>query len=86
MKYRELKSELAKFGIQEKKRRGKGSERLFYHPNYEGRGYRSIPVTCHGEGKDLKEGMLAAVLRRFGLKQRPPGSTNLVRDPEKPLL
>lgn len=86
MKYRDLRSELKKFGIQEDPKRCKGSERLFFHLNYEGKGYRAITVTCHGEGKELKPGMLKAALRRFGLKQEPPRSSNLIRDPHRPLI
>ena len=58
MKYRELRDELKKFGIYEDIKRGKGSERLFFHLDYEGKGYRSIPATCHGEGKEVRPGML----------------------------
>jgi predicted RNA binding protein YcfA (HicA-like mRNA interferase family) len=46
--------------------RGKGSERMIYHPDVEGRA-ASIPVKCHGEGTELRKGVLAAIRRRFKL-------------------
>ena len=46
-------------------RRGKGSEVIFFHPNINGRS-ESIPVTHH-KGRDLRIGMLLAILRRFNL-------------------
>lgn len=46
--------------------RGKGSERIIYHPDIDGRP-ASIPVKCHGEGTELRKGIISAILRRFNL-------------------
>lgn len=46
--------------------RGKGSERIIYHPDIEGRP-ESLPVKCHGEGTELRKGVISAVIRRFKL-------------------
>jgi predicted RNA binding protein YcfA (HicA-like mRNA interferase family) len=46
-------------------RRGKGSERMIYHPNINGRS-QCIPLTFH-KGKDVGKGMLSAIIRRFDL-------------------
>jgi predicted RNA binding protein YcfA (HicA-like mRNA interferase family) len=45
-------------------KRGKGSERWLVHPNVNGK-KKGTSITCHGEGKDVKVGMMKAVLRRF---------------------
>jgi predicted RNA binding protein YcfA (HicA-like mRNA interferase family) len=46
--------------------RGKGSERIIYHPDINGRP-ASIPVKCHGEGTELRKGIISAIIRRFNL-------------------
>jgi hypothetical protein len=46
--------------------RGKGSERIIYHPDINGRP-ASIPVKCHGEGTELRRGVISAIVRRFNL-------------------
>lgn len=46
--------------------RGKGSERMIYHPDIEGRP-ESFPVKCHGEGTELRKGVISAIIRRFRL-------------------
>lgn len=46
--------------------RGKGSERIIYHPDVNGRP-ESFPVKCHGEGTELRKGVISAILRRFNL-------------------
>jgi len=46
--------------------RGKGSERIIYHPNINGRA-ESFPVKCHGEGTELRKRVISAVVRRFKL-------------------
>jgi predicted RNA binding protein YcfA (HicA-like mRNA interferase family) len=46
-------------------KRGKGSERMIYHPNINGRS-QCIPLTFH-KGKDVGKGMLSAIIRRFDL-------------------
>ena len=47
-------------------RRGKGSHRMIYHPDIGGRP-ASFPVKCHGEGTELRRGVLVAITRRFDL-------------------
>jgi 20S proteasome alpha/beta subunit len=47
-------------------RRGKGSERMIYHPDIGGSS-ASYPVTCHGMGTEIGVGMLKAIIRRFNL-------------------
>jgi len=37
LKYREIKKKLKRFGVIEDKKRGKGSERMLYHPNINGK-------------------------------------------------
>ena len=46
--------------------RSKGSERMIYHPDINGRP-ESYPVKCHGEGTELRKGVLASLIRRFAL-------------------
>jgi hypothetical protein len=46
--------------------RGKGSERMFYHPDINGRP-ASHPVKCHGEGTPLNQKTLSSLIRRFAL-------------------
>lgn len=61
--YRELKKKLKDYGIEELTKRGKGSERIFFQSATK----KFIPVTCHGEGKQLGIGLLKAVMRKFDL-------------------
>ncbi len=62
--YRELKQRLKKYGIVELPlSRGKGSERIFFQETTK----NFIPVTCHGEGKQLGIGLLKAIQRKFNL-------------------
>ena len=49
--------------------RGKGSERIIFHPDIDGRA-ESIPVKCHGDNTELRKGVISDVIRRFKL---PPG-------------
>ena len=67
-KYREvvkiLRNHDTRFEFWEK--RGKGSERVIYHPDINGRP-ASIPVKCHGEGTELRKGIISAIIRRFNL-------------------
>ena len=46
--------------------RAKGSERMLYHPDVNGRA-ESYPLKCHGEGGDVRKGHLAAIRKRFRL-------------------
>lgn len=48
--------------------RGKGSERMIYHPNINGRA-ESFPIKCHGENTEIRVGVLAALIRRFNLPE-----------------
>ena len=47
-------------------KRGKGSERMIYHPDVKGSA-RSYPLPCHGEGATVRKGHLVAIRRRFEL-------------------
>ena len=46
--------------------RAKGSERMIYHPDVNGQA-ASFPVKCHGEGTELRKGVISAIIRRFDL-------------------
>ncbi|HSL84771.1 MAG TPA: type II toxin-antitoxin system HicA family toxin [Thermoanaerobaculia bacterium] len=46
--------------------RGKGSERIIYHPDINGRS-ESHPVKFHGEKTELRKGVLSSIIRRFDL-------------------
>ena len=46
--------------------RGKGSERIIYHPDVNG-SPRSFPVKYHGESTELRKGVISAIVRRFEL-------------------
>lgn len=46
--------------------RAKGSERMIYHPDVNGRP-ASHPVKYHGEGTELRKGVLSSLIRRFAL-------------------
>jgi len=46
--------------------RGKGSERILYHPDIDGRP-QSFPLKCHGEGDTVKKGYYPGIIRRFKL-------------------
>lgn len=48
-------------------RRGKGSERMIYHPDINGRP-ESFPIKCHGENTEIRKGTLGEIKRRFNLK------------------
>jgi predicted RNA binding protein YcfA (HicA-like mRNA interferase family) len=63
MKAREVVRLLLAEGWYEARSRGKGSHRLYFHPNRPG----SVVVPGHG-GRDLKPGTLSAILKQAGLK------------------
>ena len=67
-KYRELRKTLLAYDSRFEfwEHRGKGSERIIYHPDIDGRS-ESFPVKCHGEGTELRKGVIAAIIRRFRL-------------------
>lgn len=46
--------------------RGKGSERMIFHPDVNGRP-ESYPIKCHNEGDAIRKGHIAAITRRFKL-------------------
>ncbi len=46
--------------------RGKGSERMIYHPDINGKP-ESYPFKYHGGGTELAKGTLKAIIRRFNL-------------------
>lgn len=66
--YRELIKKLrahdSKFSVY--KNRGKGSERMIFHPDIYGRP-ESYPIKCHNEGAEVRQGHLVAIRRRFKL-------------------
>ena len=66
--YRELVRKLRKHDPRFKvyENRAKGSERMIYHPDVNGRP-ESYPLKCHGEGDEVRKGHLAAIRRRFRL-------------------
>jgi hypothetical protein len=68
VKFRELTKILkkydSKFEIWEN--RGKGSERMIYHPNINGRA-ESFPVKCHGKNTEIHKGVISSIIRRFKL-------------------
>ena len=67
-KYRELVKLLRKHDPRFEffERRGKGSERMIYHPDIEGRP-ESHPVKCHGDNQELRKGVISSIIRRFKL-------------------
>lgn len=48
------------------KNRGKGSERMIYHPDVNGRP-QSYPIKCHGNKTTIRKGHISAIIRRFSL-------------------
>ena len=67
-KFRELVKVLRKHDdrFEVHQNRGKGSERMLYHPDVNGRP-ESYPLRCHGEGDTIRKGHIAAIRRRFAL-------------------
>lgn len=68
LKYREVVRALKEFDTRFEvfANRGKGSERILFHPDINGR-QESIPIKHHGDGTDIYVGSLKAIIRRFGL-------------------
>ena len=66
--YRELVKRLHKHApdFEVNSKRGKGSERMLYHPNIEGNS-KSYPIKCHGEGVIMRKGSMKAIIRHFNL-------------------
>jgi len=69
VKYRELLSLVAKYGVVEDVKRAKGSERLWIRKLPDGT-TRSIPVTCHGSGYVIGVGLVRAIRRRLLLTSK----------------
>jgi|GEM_PF-659315 len=46
--------------------RGKGSHRMIYHPDVNGKS-ASFPIICHSEGSEINKSYIAAIIRRFNL-------------------
>jgi hypothetical protein len=46
--------------------RGKGSERIIYHPMINGRP-ESFPIKCHGNNTEIRSGVISGLIRRFDL-------------------
>lgn len=63
LKYRDLKSKLARFGVIENSRRGKGSHRMFIKFT-EGRPVTDF-VTCHNEGDVISRKVVQHVREKF---------------------
>ncbi len=63
LRYRDFLRCARRFGVRELEGRGKGSERL-WERIVDGRPYIAT-VTCHGEGKELRTGLMRAVRRRL---------------------
>jgi hypothetical protein len=60
--YRKLLRHLERHhGVREDPRRAKGSERMWFR--VVGGTRLCVPVTCHGEGKELLRGMVGAIRR-----------------------
>ena len=67
LKYRELRKRLRDLrGVKEIKKRAKGSERMFYHPNINGKPV-FYPVKCHGEGDEISKPLVRATRQRFNI-------------------
>ena len=68
VKFRELQKLLLKHDPRFEfwKARGKGSERIIYHPDVDGRP-ESHPVKCHGRNQELRQGVISSIIRRFKL-------------------
>ena len=65
LKYRDLRAILSRFNIDEVKRRGKGSERMFVGV-VDGKIIR-YPTKCHGEGNTKPMAVIKAIRRAFHL-------------------
>ena len=63
LKYRELRSKLARNGVMEMARRGKGSHRMFLKV-MDGRPVVDF-VTCHSEGGDISRKVVQHVREKF---------------------
>jgi predicted RNA binding protein YcfA (HicA-like mRNA interferase family) len=48
--------------------RGKGSHRVIYHPDVQGRSAQ-FPLPCHSEGSDVDSNYYKGIVRRFCLPE-----------------
>jgi len=66
--YKELIKKLLEYdkAFEINTRRGKGSERMIYHPDINGRP-ESYPIKHHGDKTEIKKGHISALRRRFNL-------------------
>ena len=67
-KYRQVRKILRRFDIQEQPSRGKGSHRVFYHPNFRGKP-RFYPVKCHNPNQQLSIKTLEGIRKAFSLTE-----------------
>ncbi len=67
-KYREVQKRLLAYDsrFNFSSRRGKGSERMIYHPDVEGKP-ASHPVKYHKASTELRKGVISSLIRRFKL-------------------
>lgn len=67
-KFRKLIKKLKKYDrrFEVYENRGKGSERIIYHPDVNGRP-ESHPVKYHGANTELRKGVISSIIRRFDL-------------------
>ena len=63
--YRNMLRAVRRFGVDENKKRGKGSHRLLV--GIVGGQIRRFPVPCHSEGDELSAAFIRAIRRRFEL-------------------
>ena len=75
--YRKLLRIVRRYGVSEKRDRGKGSHRLWERVLPEGR--LATAVKCHSEGQELSAHVVASIRRRLGLN---PGHPHGVSDEE----
>ena len=66
--YRELRKKLQSYDNRFEfwSNRGKGSERMIFHPDINGRP-ESYPIKYHGENTEIRKGHISAIKRRFKL-------------------
>jgi hypothetical protein len=67
LKYRDLRRRLKRYGIQENKVRGKGSERMFV--GYVHGRLVTYPTKCHHEGDEKPTPVIEAIRRHFCLTE-----------------
>ncbi|MFB3040591.1 MAG: type II toxin-antitoxin system HicA family toxin [Candidatus Poribacteria bacterium] len=68
LNYRQVRKVLRQFGIMENPRRGKGSHRVFSHPNFRG-SPRFYPVKCHNPNQQLSIKTLEGIRKAFDLTE-----------------